>query len=353
MNASPLPQRPLGRTGLHLTVLGFGAAAIGNLYRAIDDDTALSAVNAALELGVRYFDTAPHYGFGLSEKRLGRALAQHNGEVRVSTKVGRVLDAVPAYADLSRPRQGFISPEPVESVFDYSYAGVQRSLQESLRRLGRDRIDLLLVHDLGADTHGAAHTQRFSEFIDGGYRAMREWRDAGLVGAIGMGVNETAVCAQALAYADFDCFLLAGRYTLLEQHALDRFLPLCAARGVSLIIGGPFNSGILASGVRGNAGIAPPPYNYAPAPPAVIERVRRIETLCDEYGVSLPAAALQFPLAHPQVATVIPGAADAAQVRQAAAWLQAPIPYAFWQALREHGLLHPEAPLPHQHGLSA
>ncbi|WP_428312922.1 aldo/keto reductase [Hydrocarboniphaga sp.] len=353
MSSASLPQRRLGRTGLRLTVLGFGAAGIGNLYRAIDDETALSAVDAALDLGVRYFDTAPHYGFGLSEKRLGRALSRRDGEVLVSTKVGRVLDPVPAYADLSRPRQGFISPEPVESVFDYSYDGVQRSLEESLRRLGRDRIELLLVHDLGVDTHGAEHTQRFAQFVDGGYRAMREWRDAGLVGAIGMGVNETAVCTQALAHADFDCFLLAGRYTLLEQHALEHFLPLCAARGVSLIIGGPFNSGILASGVRDSPRIAPPPYNYAPAPPAMIERVRRIETLCDEYGVSLPAAALQFPLAHPQVATVIPGAADAAQVRQAAAWLQMPIPFAFWQALREHGLLHPEAPLPIHHGLTA
>lgn len=341
MTECRLDPRPLGHTGLSLTPLGFGAAAIGNLYRAVDDVTAHHAIDTALACGLRYFDTAPHYGFGLSEKRLGRALSERS-DITLSTKVGRVLDPAPD-ADLDAPRQGFVSPEPLESAFDYSYDGFQRSFEESLCRLGRDRIDIVLVHDLGRDTHGESHEARFAEFLDGGLKALQQWREDGRVSAIGLGVNEIEICERVLDHADLDGLLLAGRYTLLEQQALDGLLPRCAARGVSLIIGGPFNSGIL---VRGTAGTQPLHYNYSEAPPTIVEQVRRIESVCAAHGVPLPAAALQFPLAHTQVCSVIPGAADAAQVRSARDWLETPIPATFWSALREAGLLHPDAPVP-------
>lgn len=342
--AQAMPARRFGSTDVSLSALGFGGAALGNLYREISDDDARCSVEAALQAGLRYLDTAPHYGFGLGELRLGAALAEFDAaqQAIVSSKVGRVLDPVPD-ADLRRPRQGFISPLPVESVFDYSYDGVMRSYEESRRRLQRPRIDILYAHDLGQDTHGAAHPRRFREFMDGGYRAMRELRDGGAVAAIGLGVNEWQVCEQALTYGDFDGFLLAGRYTLLEQGALDTFLPLCAQRGVSIVVGGPFNSGILARGVRG---AGPHYYNYAPAPPAVIERVRRIETVCDAFDVPLAAAALQFPLAHPQVASVIAGMASPAEVDRAVALAALPIPPQLWATLSQQALLHPAAPWP-------
>jgi D-threo-aldose 1-dehydrogenase len=228
-------------------------------------------------------------------------------------------------------------------VFDYSYDGVMRSFEASQVRLGYRRIDILLAHDLGRATHGEAHEAHFAAFAQGGYRAMRELRDQDVVGAIGLGVNEWQVCEAAMEIGAFDCFLLAGRYTLLEQGALDSFLPRCAALGVCVIIGGPYNSGILATGVKGPG---PYPYNYAQAPPAIVERVRRLEAVCDRHGVPLAAAALQFPLAHPQIASVIPGLADAGSVRQAARFLAVEIPAAFWDALRHEGLLHPQASTP-------
>jgi D-threo-aldose 1-dehydrogenase len=236
-----------------------------------------------------------------------------------------------------------VTPNPVRPVFDYSYDGVMRSYAESLERLGRSRIDILLAHDLGAATHKDRHEHYFRQFFGGGYRAMRELRDSGAVRAIGLGVNEWEVCEQVLDHGDFDCFLLAGRYTLLEQTALDSFLPRCAARGVSLVIGGPYNSGILATGVKGRG---PLYYNYEPAPPDIIERVRRIETVCDRFAVPLAAAAMQFPLAHPQVAAVIPGMVNAAEAEAAKANLECAIPPDFWTALRQDGLLHPDAPAP-------
>jgi D-threo-aldose 1-dehydrogenase len=341
---APLPSRALGRTVLRVTVLGFGAAAIGNLYRALPDALARETVAAALDSGIRFFDTAPHYGFGLSEMRLGAGLAEDDvtQQAILSTKVGRLLVPAP-HADLGVPRQGFVSPRPFEPVFDYSYDAVMHSYEESLKRLRRTRIDILLAHDLGRLTHGADHARHWRLFMEGGYRAMRELRESGAVGAIGLGVNEWEICEEALDAGAFDCFLLAGRYSLLEQGALDRFLPLCAARGVSLILGGPFNSGILAGGVKG---AGPFYYNYEAAPESVIARVTRIERICDDFGVALAAAALQFPLAHPQISAVIPGMADSGQVRHARQLLGVPIPPAFWDALRGAGLLHPAAPVP-------
>jgi D-threo-aldose 1-dehydrogenase len=322
-----------------LPSLGFGAAAVGNLYAAVSDAEAEATIRAAVDAGLRYFDTAPHYGFGLSETRLGRALP---ADVRLSTKVGRVLEPAPD-ADPAAERHGFVGAAPFEPVFDYSRDGVMRSFEASLERLGRDRVDVLLAHDLGRLTHGDDHPRLFRQFLDGGYRAMRDLRDAGVVGAIGLGVNETAVCEEALGHADFDVILLAGRYTLLEQDALDSFLPLCVARAVSVVIGGPFNSGILVEGVRPDRTAH---YNYAPAPPEVIDRVRRLEAVCAVHATPLPAAALQFPLAHPAVASVIPGMASPAQVAQAQAWLATPVPAALWDDLRAQGLLRTDAPAP-------
>jgi D-threo-aldose 1-dehydrogenase len=336
LRAAPSSIRPAGETIARLPRLGFGGGSIGNLYAAISDGEARHTVEAALGAGVRYFDTAPHYGFGLSETRLGADLAGRD-DVMVSSKVGRLL--VPT--DATGERHGFVDAAPFEPVFDYGYDAVMRSWEQSRARLGRDRIDVLLAHDLGRRTHGDDHPARFREFFEGGYRAMRELRDGGAVGAIGLGVNEQAVCEEALEHGDFDVFLLAGRYTLLEQTALDGFLPLCVQRGVSIIVGGPFNSGVLVEGAGRR-----PHYNYQPAPPEIIARVGRLEAVCAAHGVPLAAAALQFPLAHPVVASVIPGMGSPAQARQAVAWLETAIPSRLWDDLRSEGLLHPDAPTP-------
>lgn len=325
--------------------LAFGAASIGNLYRAVSDEQARAVVARAWEAGVRYFDTAPHYGFGLSEKRLGAALAELDpmGTAIVSTKVGRRLDSAPD-ADLSAVRQAFVSPEPYESVFDYSYDAVMRSWEASRQRLLRDRIDILYAHDIGSFAHGAAHPRLFATFMEGGYRAMRELRDSGAVAAIGIGVNEVAVCEEMLSAGEIDMIMLAGRYTLLEQGPLDRLLPLCAARGVGLVIAGPYNSGILAKGVRHGGPV--PNFNYEPAPPAIVEQVGGIEDICAQHGVPLAAAALQFPLAHPQVMSVVPGMGTVAQVDDAVALMAHPIPAALWSDLRDARLIRRDAPVP-------
>jgi D-threo-aldose 1-dehydrogenase len=329
----------------NLGKLAFGAASIGNLYRVVPEDRAREVVERAWEAGIRTFDTAPHYGFGLSEKRLGAVLAELDPaqSAIVSTKVGRRLDPRPD-ADLSEVRQAFVSPEPFESVFDYSYDAVMRSYEDSLKRLRRDRIDILYAHDIGAFAHGDAHPRRFAEFMGGGYRAMLELRDSGAVGAIGLGVNEVAVCIEMLGAGEIDLIMLAGRYTLLEQEPLDDLLPLCARRGVRLVIAGPYNSGILAKGVR--HGGAVPNFNYEPAPPGIIERVGAIEDICARHGVALAAVALQFPLAHPQVASVVPGMGSVRQVDDALALMAQAIPTALWVELREAGLIRRDAPVP-------
>ena len=345
-----LAKRTLGAARVQVTELGFGGAGLGNLYREVSAEAAAEAVDAAWRQGIRFFDTAPYYGFGLSEVRLGGGLRSFDRHGFVlSTKVGRLLMPTES-VDGCALRHGFCSPMPFEPVYDYSYDGVMRSAEASLERLGLERIDLLLLHDIGEATHGPNHPAIFAEAMDGGYRALDALRSEGSVRAVGVGVNEWEVCDQAMDHGDFDCFLLAGRYTLLEQGALDRFLPRCEAEGVAVIVGGPYNSGILATGVDGGR---QPHYNYAPAPKPIIERVRRIESLCREFAVPLAAAALQFPLAHPAVAAVIPGLANGGDVQQAAAFYRHPIPYAFWQALRDAGLMHPDAPLPSQREAAA
>jgi D-threo-aldose 1-dehydrogenase len=324
--------------------LGFGSAVLGNLYAPISDTAARDTTREAVELGFQYFDTAPHYGFGLSEKRLGAALHELDPgqELIVSTKSGRKL-APRSGIQPGQQRQGFVSPEPFESEFDYTYDSVMRTYEDSLRRLQRERIDILYVHDIGRVSHGDDHPRRFKEFMDGGYRAMSELRASGAVGAIGIGVNEWEVCVEALGSADFDVVMLAGRYTLLEQLSLEIFLPLCAKRGVHVIVGGPYNSGILATGVRNPGGGH---YNYSAASPEIVARVAAIEAICADHNVPLPAAALQFPLAHPQVLCVVAGFGSREEVTQADDNLRRPIPPSLWSDLRTAGLLRTDAPVP-------
>ncbi|MCE9648464.1 MAG: aldo/keto reductase [Parvibaculum sp.] len=335
----PLRKRRLGRTGLHLTALGFGAAPIGNLYRALTDAEVDALLQSAWDTGLRYFDTAPLYGFGLSEKRLGRFLrTKPRNEFVISTKVGRLLKP---NAGWHEQRAAFIDAAPFEPVFDYSHDGVMRSVEESLARLGLDTIDIALMHDIGAATHGADHPAVMKTAMDGGYRALNRLRGDGRLGAIGIGANEWQVCAQAMNHGQWDAFLIAGRYTLLEQEPLDGFFPLCAKAGVGIVIGGAFNSGILATGAVEGAH-----FNYGDAPPEVVERVRRLDAICKAHGVPLPAAALQFPRAHPLVATVIPGVATASELASALDWSARAIPPALWSDLKSEGLLHPSAPVP-------
>ena len=347
MSASPIQSRPLGRTGLRVSEIGFGAASIGNLYQEVTDADARVTLDAAWASGVRYFDTAPYYGFGLSERRTGGALrARDRDDFVLSTKVGRLLEPAPQVKD-SRERHGFRSPMAFEPVYDYSYRGIMRSFEDSVQRLGIARIDVLFIHDIGAVTHAGKHRELFELCMEGGYKALDELRTKGLVGAIGLGVNEWEVCEQAMERGRFDCFLLAGRYTLLEQTALDTFMLKCARHGATVVIGGAYNSGILAAGTR-RGGVLH--YNYAPAPDSVVDRVRRIESVCDTYGVTLAAAALQFPLAHPLVSSVIPGLGSAKRVAQTVALFKEPIPSSFWHELQRQGLLRADAPIERPRG---
>lgn len=334
-------KRTIGTTSLQVSKLGFGAATLGNLYHKISDEDAQEAVEKAVSVGINHFDTAPFYGFGLSERRVGDALREVDANSYVlSTKVGRLLTPCDSASD----KFGFCSPMPFDPVYDYSYDGVMRSFEHSIQRLGLSKIDIIYMHDIGEVTHGEQHPELFKIAMEGGYKAMDELRSQGLVSAIGLGVNEYQVCEQAMDHGRFDCFLLAGRYSLLEQEALRSFLPRCEKENVSIILGGPYNSGILATGVKNKDKIAH--YNYAPAPQEIIERVSRIEQVCDEFGVPLASAALQFPLGHPAVVSVIPGLSSAKRVASTQDSMHMSIPDSLWTTLQEQQLLHPEAPLP-------
>jgi D-threo-aldose 1-dehydrogenase len=334
-------RRRLGKAGVEVTIIGFGGAPLGNMYQPLSDADALATVRACYDAGIRYFDTAPLYGYGLSEHRVGEALRGEDRDSYVlSTKVGRLLKP----GDPRTLEHGqFKDALPFAEVYDYSFDGVMRSVEDSLQRLGTHRIDILLVHDLDVWTHGseAARQERVAEFMAGGYKAMIELRDQGAVRAIGAGINETAACQDLAQRGDFDCFLLAGRYTLLEQAPLDALLPLCERRGIALIIGGAYNTGILATGAVEGAY-----FQYAPAPPEIMERVRRIEAVCARHGVRLPTAALQFPLGHPAVATVIPGTRAPAEVTQNLEIFAPEIPADFWAEMKQEGLLRKDAPTP-------
>lgn len=332
----------LGNGGLDFTELGFGAAPIGNLYRAISEAEAQAVLEAAWETGVRYFDTAPLYGLGLSERRLGSFLSQKKREdFVISTKVGRILQVCPP--DQRTGIGKFFETPTRRENYDYSHDGVMRSVEASLERTGLDRFDILYVHDLDLFTHGTRETcfHYVEQFMQGGYRALLSLREQGVVRAIGGGINEWEMCQYLAERGDFDLFLLAGRYTLLEQAALTSFLPLCARRGIGLVLGGPYNSGILATGPVPGA-----QYNYSDAPQDVIARVRRIEAVCRRHQVPLIEAALNFPLSHPSVVSVIPGGQSVEQVRGNRAMLDRPVPPALWQDLKAEGLMRADAPTP-------
>lgn len=332
---------PPAPAALVLPRLGLGGAPLGNLYRAIDDVAARHTLDAAWDAGIRFFDTAPHYGQGLSERRLGDFLRGRSDFV-LSTKVGRLL--VPAGP--AEIRHGFVSPMPFDIRYDYSYAGIRRSFEDSLQRLGIDAVHILFVHDIGRVTHGEAHEHYLRELLDSGYKALIELKQEGRIRALGVGVNEVAVCEQVLDHADVDCFLLAGRYTLLEQGPAESFFPRCVERGVQVILGGVYNSGILALGSGSSDTLH---FNYAPATAAVIEAVRRIEAVCAEFDVRLPAAALQFAGAHPAVASLLIGLDRPDRVADTLRLQAEVIPREFWLALRERGLLSGSSPIPGDH----
>ncbi len=334
-----LKVRPLGNSRVNLTALGCGGTAIGNMYNAVTEDDAQATLRSAWNAGVRYYDTAPLYGHGLSEHRFGTAFRSFGPEPFVfSTKVGWRLNPARG-ADLGAGL--FKGVPPFTRSLDYSYDGTMRSFEDSLQRLGRDRIDILLLHDCDRRNQGDEFPARFKEAMAGAYKALIKLRDEGVVKAIGCGLNEWEACEAFARAGDFNCFLLAGRYTLLDQESLDTFLPLCASRGIGIILGGPYNSGILITGA-----VAGALYDYVPAKPDIMDRVRRIEEVCKRHKVPLKAAALQFPLHHPVITSVIPGMRYPAEVHENISLVNHPIPDAFWQDLRSAGLIRAEAPVP-------
>lgn len=330
----------LGNGGLTFTELGFGSAPLGNLYRAISDESARQTLDAAWDGGVRYYDTAPYYGLGLAETRLNGFLrGKPRDEYVLSTKVGRIpLRCAPEHQ--SDTDKWFEVPQR-RIHFDYSYDGIMRSFEMSFARLGIDRIDMLFAHDLCSASHGskAASDARIDElFACGGYDAMVSLRDQGLVTAIGAGVNEWEVCQTLAERGDFDIFLLAGRYTLLEQEALNSFLPLAEKRGIGVVSGGPYNSGILATGAKPGAY-----YNYEPAPQNILDRVNAIETVCKDHSVRLVDAAFQFPLLHPSHVAVIPGGQGPSETASNLQAAGANIPADLWADLKAKGLMREDA----------
>ncbi|WP_170775765.1 aldo/keto reductase [Ruegeria lacuscaerulensis] len=326
-----MDKRRVGRTDLVVDVLGLGGAPLGGNFVDLGYGQAAELIQAAKDAGIGFFDTAPWYGFGRSERVMGDLL--RGTDYVLSNKVGRLL--VPG--SVENPMDfGMIDPLPFHVIYDYSYDGVIRSFEDSLQRLGLDRIDILLAHDIGVFTHGDENTRHFTDLAEGGYRAMDELRRAGKVKAIGLGVNENQVCMDALGIGNWDVFLLAGRYTLLEQTPLSTLFPACAEAGTSIICGGPFNSGIL---------VGREMWNYAKAPEDVVAKARALQEVADEFAVPLAAAALQFPLGHDIVTSVIPGPRDKSELEQIIEWFNADIPNDFWLTLKSKGLLDDQAPV--------
>jgi D-threo-aldose 1-dehydrogenase len=329
MSASPIPTRTLGCTGVSITEFGLGTAALGELFDRVEDGEAASIIAAAWEGGARYFDTSPWYGRGQAEHRLGRALYRKpRSEFVISTKIGRLLRR-PLKAGPIKDQ--WIGGLHFETMYDYGYDGVMRSFEDSLQRLGISSIDLLLVHDLDISNHKnpGRLDAYFGQLMTGGWRALMELRDSGAIKGVGAGLNTAGTILRFLDLFDIDFFLLAMRYTLLEQDVLDSEFPRCAERGVGIVIGGGYNSGILASGAVPGA-----MYNYEPAPPAILERVAKIEAVCRRWNLPLAAAALHFPLGHPVVASIIPGAITTKQVEQNLAAFRHKVPADFWAELK-------------------
>jgi D-threo-aldose 1-dehydrogenase len=331
-------------SGLRVTTMGLGGTGLGNMYRAVDTDSAIATVRAAYDAGIRYFDTAPVYGYGVSELRLGQAIKSlPRRDIVISSKIG--YDLVPIRPDEQTP-QLWAEPGLFRAEFDYSRDAVMRSIEGSLKRLDIDTIDMISIHDPDEALHFApgedpCARSRFKEAMEGAYPALDELRSQGVIRAVGVGINQWQMLSDFVVAGRFDYFLLAGRYTLLEQEPLATLLPLCEQRGTKIIIGGPYNSGILATGpVKGAF------FNTRPAPERILERVRRIAAVCPRHGVALPAAALQFPLGHPVVVSVIPGAQSVAELHQNVDYMRQRIPSNLWADLKAEGLIDPSAPAP-------
>lgn len=323
--------------------IALGGAPLGNLYRALADADAHALVRHAWQAGIRYFDTAPHYGHGLSELRMGAVLRELPRDAfALSTKVGRLL--VPDAAAPSA-QHGYVDVPSYVQSYDYTREGVLRSLDDSLRRLRLDRVDVVYVHDLDRTTHGQAFDGHFRALLDGGLPALADLKGAGTIGGYGIGVNGVDICMETLRHADLDAILLAGRYTLADQAALPALLPECLRRNVAVVLGGPFNSGILATGAHPADG-KPANFDYAPAPADVVAHVDAIEAVARGFAVPLAAAALQFPAAHPAIAVVLAGARSVRELDEILAWSRHPIPDGFWVELRSRGLVLEHAPLP-------
>ena len=327
-----MQKRQVGRTELKIDTLGLGGAPLGGNFVDLDDSQAVELIQAAKDAGIGYFDTAPWYGFGRSERVMGDTLRGTN--YALSDKVGRLLKP----GAVKNPMDyGMIDPLPFHVVYDYSYDGIMRAFEDNLQRLGLDRIDILLVHDIGAFQHGEENKRHFKDLAEGGYRAMDELRKTGQVKAIGLGVNENQVCMDALGIGEWDVFLLAGRYTLLEQTPLDTLFPACLNTGTTIICGGPFNSGILAGRDM---------WNYAKAPAEIINKAKAISEVADDFSIPLAAAALQFPLGNDIVTSVIPGPRNKTELQQIVDWFSMPIHNEFWAALKSKGLISDAAPVP-------
>ena len=339
-------RQAIGNDGLAVTQFSLGGTGFGNMFRAMNQETADRVVATALEAGVRYFDTAPLYGVGLSETRLGAGLVPFpRDEVVISTKVGYTL--TPSDKEEVVIFGPFVDVPAIETSFDFSRDAIMRGLEGSLERLQMDHVDIVLIHDPDEgvtlfepelDPYAKSH---FDQVMKETYPALDELRKQGVIKALGLGMNQWGMLADFARAGDFDCFLLAGRYTLLEQEPLEQFLPLCMEKGIRIIVGAPFNSGILARGAV--EGVT---YNYAPPPLEIVEKVRSIQKVCDAHAVPLPAAALQFPFGHPAVASTIPGASTVEELTANVGYFEEEIPDAFWQQLVDEGLIDPASPLP-------
>lgn len=338
--SATIPRRMLGRTGLEVTALGFGSAPLGDIYEVLDDATAIATVEAAAAGGITLFDTAPLYGQGSAEHRIGTALRRRPaGSYVVSTKVGRILTPAPnGRVKTSR----FVGGLQFNVTNDYSYDAAMRSHEASLQRLGLPKVDVMLIHDADAWTHGPVEgPKRYAEAMNGAYRALEKLRSEGVIKGIGIGVNDPTYAARYLTEGDFDCFLIAGRYSLLEQPALAEVLPIAERKNIGVMLGGVFNSGILATGPIEGAR-----YNYTPAPPEILDKVRKIERVCQSHGIPLATAAMQFPLGHKAVSSLALGAVKPSEVAQNIAAITTKIPAALWADLKAEKLLDAHAPTP-------
>jgi D-threo-aldose 1-dehydrogenase len=335
----PSEIRTNGRSGVAFTAFGFGGAPIGNFNGAFSETAAFDMVAQSWKQGVRFFDTAPGYGNGLSEYRLGNALRHFDREqAAVSTKVGRVLTPT---LDAPKGNGQYLDIPPLVAGYDYSYDGVMRAVEQSMQRMLTDHFDMLFIHDCDRYSHGADYADYLRQAIVSAFPALESLREQGVVKAIGFGVNDTDVMTEAVRATDSDVCLLAGRYTLLEQEPLDDLLPICEERGVGIVLGGVYNSGILAKGPVPGAR-----FNYGPAPKEVLDKAARIDDVCRRHGVALAAVAVQFAYAHPAVMSICLGSRDAAQQQRNVDHAETAVPHDLWDDLRDRGLVRPDAPTP-------